>query len=321
MTPAPNPRVDSVGVETVPTKDLIPNPHNPRILFDKIPHETLKESVKKVGILVPLTVYWGSSEKSYVILDGQRRWLCAQELGLPEVPVNVVREPDAVQNIVTMFQIHGLREDWQLMPTALKIEVLMNKLREKSDKKLAELTGLPQAQVVRCRKLLSYPRKYQDLMLNPEPAQRPPADFFIELYAIRTNPFVNSLSWFSKDQFTRRMLKKYTNRKGIKNVTDFRKMQQFIRNAVKAGKGGAISKRLRDFAKDDSVQLDHLLVPEADVSASARKLIARLAKLEKDIKGVNVEAFFGEKKLWDVMEKLLKLIHSKLLAADRRVRL
>ena len=63
-------------------------------------------------------------------------------MGLHDVPINEVREPSTVENITTMFQIHKLRKDWELMPTALKLGVLMGELKEKSDRRLAELTHL-----------------------------------------------------------------------------------------------------------------------------------------------------------------------------------
>src|SRR5687767_7696710 len=94
---------ETIGVKTISTDSLIPNPHNPRMLFDRAPLNVLKDSISKVNILVPLTVYWSRAHKRYIILDGQRRWMCAQELGLREVPVNQVAEPTLVQNIVTMF--------------------------------------------------------------------------------------------------------------------------------------------------------------------------------------------------------------------------
>src|SRR5437899_3091155 len=131
----------SVGVKHIPTTALEPNPHNPRRLFDPAPLETLRESIDKVGILVPLTVYWAKAHRKWIILDGQRRWICAKALQLKAVPANEVAEPSVVQNIVTMFQIHKLREDWELMPTALTLDVLMRALKEQRDIRLAELTG------------------------------------------------------------------------------------------------------------------------------------------------------------------------------------
>ena len=175
----------AVGVKELKTNDLYPNPHNPRMLFDKADLKILQDSIARVGILVPLTVYREEKSGRHYILDGQRRWMCAQAVGLAKVPVNEVSEPTLVQNIVTMFQIHKLRKDWELMPTALKLELLMEELRDKNERRLAALTGLDEAVVVRCKKLLSYSKRYQNMMLEPDPSDRIKADFFIELYPVR----------------------------------------------------------------------------------------------------------------------------------------
>src|SRR5437868_2196730 len=96
--------VQAIGVKQLPIDSLRPNPHNPRMLFDRSDMDILKSSIERVGILVPLTVYKESKSGIYRILDGQRRWMCAQEAGLKKIPVNEVSEPSLVQNIVTMFQ-------------------------------------------------------------------------------------------------------------------------------------------------------------------------------------------------------------------------
>jgi ParB family transcriptional regulator, chromosome partitioning protein len=184
--------------QTVRTDTLRPNPHNPRMLFDEEPLATLEASIRKVGILVPLTVYQASGSTKFTILDGQRRWICAQRIGLPEVPINVVTEPSLAQNIVTMFQIHKLRKDWELMPTALKLGVLIEQLDETRDSQLAELTGLDVAVVVRCKKLLSYEEQYQQMMLDPDPNRRLKADLFIEMYPVVTDRSVRKAEWYGR---------------------------------------------------------------------------------------------------------------------------
>jgi ParB family chromosome partitioning protein len=191
-------RSEPLGPATVPTDLLKPNPHNPRVLFDELPLKILEQSIQKVGILVPLTVFKARGSEHYTILDGQRRWICAQRLQMPEVPINEVNEPTTAQNIVTMFQIHKLRQDWELMPTALKLGVLMNELNERRDKPLAELTGLDVAVVTRCKKLLWYPQHYQEMMLFADPTDRIKADFFIELYPILTDRFISKLEWYKR---------------------------------------------------------------------------------------------------------------------------
>jgi ParB/RepB/Spo0J family partition protein len=321
-TPNPGFVTEAIGVETIPTDSLVPNPHNPRMLFDRAPLQVLRESIRKVGILVPLTVYWSADKKTYVILDGQRRWMCAQQVGLPKVPVNVVTEPSLVQNIVTMFQIHKLREDWELMPTALKLELLMLELDERNGKKLAVLVGLDEAVVARCKKLLTYPKRYQDLMLDPDPEKRIKADFFIELYPVVTDRLVKSFAWFSRDRFTQRMLHKYVSPTGpIKAVTDFRLMKQHISNAKRAGKARTIDMRLRQFQDEDDLQLSHLAIPSASVAATARKLQLTADKLTTDLRAIEVDDFYGEEDMWASLQKLLDTIRKKLDQAGRRSRM
>lgn len=307
-----------VGVKTIGTRDLHPNPHNPRVLFDREPLDILKQSIAKVGILVPLTVYFDSKREHHVILDGQRRWLCARELSLPEVPVNEVAEPTLVQNIVTMFQIHKLREDWELMPTALKLELLMQELQERNGTRLAELTGLDQAVVQRCKKLLDYPKKYQDMMLDPDPGKRVKADFFIELYVVRNDRLVNSFDWFKKDSFTTAMLDRYKSGR-LKAVTDFRLIKQHISNARKAGKKRQTSRRLREFTDNPDCPIDHLRIGAASAAAEAEAVRKRVERLTGELASLDLESCYGEQALWDALESLLTLIKKQLSVVGRRL--
>jgi len=309
-----------IRVKTLRVDQLEANPYNPRFLFDKAPLKTLKESIAKVGILVPLTVYKREADGQFIILDGQRRWICAKNLRMEMVPVNQIGEPTLVQNIVTMFQIHKLREDWELMPTALKLNLLMIELKEKSERKLAELTSLDVAVVSRCKKLLSYPKKYQDMMLEPEPERRTKADFFIELYPFLHDRTVKKICRYSRNTLTDRMLEKYRRPDGgIKAVTDFRKVKQHIANARNANRISDLSTKLNEFVKNVELGPDHLIIPAAGVSAEARSLHMKIEKLEEDLRCLDIEAFIGEEPLWTVLESLLHTIQKCLLKAGRRI--
>jgi len=309
--------VRAIGVRSLKPEQLRANPHNPRKLFDREDLHVLRESIKRVGILVPLTVYKEKSSGNYVILDGQRRWMCAQEVKLDTIPVNEVAEPSLVQNIVTMFQIHKLRKDWELMPTAIKLELLMRELGEKKEKRLAELTGLDEAVVVRCKKLLSYKKSYQDMMLDADPEKRVKADFFIELYPVRNDREVVKFEWFNKDKFTDAMLDKFEDG-GIKSVTDFRTVKQYINNAVKARKTATVSKRLREFAEQPALTPDHLNIESAKVAAEAKKVLRSVENLYEQVNGIDVDEYYGEEDMWNRLESLAQLIREKLKALGRR---
>lgn len=310
----------TIGVRQVKVSDLEPNPHNPRVLFDKEPLDALAASVDRLGILVPLTVYFDSAIEKYTILDGQRRWIVAQRLGLDSVPVNEVEQPSLIQNIVTMFQIHKLREDWELMPTALKLELLIKRTGERGAKSLAALTGLDKAVVERCKKLLSYDRKYQDMMLAAEPKDRIRADFFIELYPIRTDRMLNSFDWFSKNAVTDIMLRKYLKGYGLRSVTDFRSIKQHVTNARRAGQQNEFEKRFIEFLKDDTLSISHLALRSASVDAQARQLTQNLRNITSAIREIDVPEFYGEEDMWRAMEELLEVLQIRLDRANRRMR-
>ncbi len=317
--PTVPPPSKDVGVKEIPTDALFPNPHNPRMLFDRKPLDVLKKSVHRVGILVPLTVYWEEQRGRYVILDGQRRWMCAQDLGLPTVPVNQVAEPSLVENIVTMFQIHKFREDWELMPTALKVEVLMKKMRDRNNARLAELTGLDESVIVRCKKLLSYEKKYQDMMLDPDPDKRMKADFFIELYSVLHDREISKFRWFSPKDFIPQMLAKYTKEpRTIKAVTDFRLIKQHVVSAKRARALGEFSRRLKKFGESQETPLKYLEIEEASIHAEARGIIKVISNLEQQLTDLDAEEFYGEEELWESMRRLATLLTKKLLEADKR---
>ncbi len=311
--------VNAIRVKNIKTDELQANRHNPRMLFDKRPLEILKESIKKVGILVPLTVYKEKKSSKYVILDGQRRWICAQELNLDTVPVNEVAEPTLVQNIVTMFQIHKLREDWELMPTALKLEVLMNELKERGENKLSQLTGLDEAVVTRCKKLLHYDREFQDMMLDANPNKRIKADFFIELYSVIRDREVLRFQWFKEKKFIRQMLDKYLNEpKTIRAVTDFRLIKQYISNAKKAKVIKKMSTKLKEFSEDRDLPIQHLEISEVSRHAGVNALMKKISSFQSSIDELDIELFYGEEKLWEAVSKLIKALQEKLKRANRR---
>ena len=69
---------------------------------------------------MPVYIYRDPAQPDrFRLIDGERRWLMALRLGLDKIPA-IIREspPDDAKNIVEMFNIHKVREDWGDMPTA-----------------------------------------------------------------------------------------------------------------------------------------------------------------------------------------------------------
>lgn len=312
------PATHAIGVKNLKVQDLHPNPHNPRMLFDRVDMTALQESIARVGVLVPLTVYYERKTGRYVILDGQRRWMCAQEIGKTTVPVNEVAEPTLVENIVTMFQIHKLRKDWELMPTALKVELLMKEVDDKSERRLAAMTGLDQAVVVRCKKLLSFSKKYQNMMLDADPTKRIKADFFIELYPVLHDSTIKKYDWFKPGTFTDAMLEKH-HKRALKAVTEFRFVKQQLNNARTTKIIGLMGRRLKEFSERVDLPVQHLVVDTIKTAATAKKLAKASMDLYASIEEVDTDEYYGETELWRELERLSELIRQKLRKLGRRL--
>lgn len=157
------------SIATLETRLIKANPENPRLIFHQEELEALQESIEKQGILVPLTVYVEKS--NYIILDGERRWRCAIKLGLSVVPAIVQPKPAPLQNLMMMFAIHHRRNEWDPLPTALKLQRLEELYVKKyearpTEKQLAEIASLTRGEVRRYKKLLSLPESYIKMLME-----------------------------------------------------------------------------------------------------------------------------------------------------------
>jgi ParB family transcriptional regulator, chromosome partitioning protein len=169
--------------------DLIgPNPDNPRIYFRQEELDSLLVSISKYGVQVPISVYQNNNR--YIIIDGERRWRTSKKLNLKTIPAIVQAKPSELENLLMMFNIHSLREQWDLFTIANKITKVISLLSQKIGKEpneiiLSEATGLNRSTIRRCRLLINLPLKYKDLIRKeleiPKNKQKLTEDFFIEM--------------------------------------------------------------------------------------------------------------------------------------------
>jgi ParB family chromosome partitioning protein len=86
-----DPVVGAVYVE-IPPSDVVPNPRQPRQVFDTDALAELVHSIKEVGLLQPIVVRRRTGEGAhYELIAGERRWRASQEAGLERVPA-IVRD-------------------------------------------------------------------------------------------------------------------------------------------------------------------------------------------------------------------------------------
>jgi len=71
---------DDLGerVLEVKVRDIVPNPHQPRRVFDEQALQTLADSIKTHGLMQPIVVRPASSGSGYELVAGERRWRAAK---------------------------------------------------------------------------------------------------------------------------------------------------------------------------------------------------------------------------------------------------
>lgn len=78
------------GLLYVEVNQIIPNPLQPRSIFDKEQLQELAASIKEHGVIQPLLVNSAKNGR-YTLIAGERRWQASQLAGITTVPV-VVRQ-------------------------------------------------------------------------------------------------------------------------------------------------------------------------------------------------------------------------------------
>lgn len=236
------------------------SPHNPRQLFDPEPLATLKDSIQKHGVLVPLTVYQLPGQDKYSIVDGERRYRCclalAQEGVEIKVPANIVDAPEPMASLLYMFNIHQFRQQWELMPTAIALKSIIDELETEDNEQLKELTGLSDRQVERCKVILKFPAKYRQLSMDPDPAKRIPSNFWVELYPVldlAEQLLPRLINEERRTGIIDRMVQKYRDKK-IRSVIHFRRIIEA--GEVADGEEGlqAVADKLREYILDPNLE-------------------------------------------------------------------
>lgn len=141
-----------------------PNPDQPRKNFDYEKIDELAKSIKENGIIQPL-ILKKSSNDTYIIIAGERRWRAAKSLGLREVPC-VVLEDVQDDEILKMSLIENIqREDLNPIEEAMAYDKLMSDLKI-TQQQLSESMGKSRTAIANCLRLLNLDKSVQEYLVD-----------------------------------------------------------------------------------------------------------------------------------------------------------
>lgn len=152
------------GVLTVPVKQIIPNPRQPRSHFNPTALAELAASIKEHGIIQPLLVSNDETGDGYILIAGERRWQASQLAGLTEVPV-IVRQTSDQQKLELALIENIQRADLNALEEAHAYKQLSDEFRL-SHEQIAERVGKSRVAVTNTLRLLKLPAVIQQTLVD-----------------------------------------------------------------------------------------------------------------------------------------------------------
>lgn len=153
VSPAPAGTVGGEGVgERLRVTDINPAPEQPRKFFDPDALAALAESIRRYGVLQPITVR-RLPRGGYVIIAGERRWRAARMAGLEYIPAHVVEADDRLAAELALIE-NLQREDLNPIEEAEGYQALIDGFGF-TQEEVAETVGKARATVANSLRLLA----------------------------------------------------------------------------------------------------------------------------------------------------------------------
>jgi len=129
------------NVEQIELKNIHPDEAQPRKDFNAARISELISSITEHGIMSPLVIEKMSGGQ-YQLVDGERRFRAATELGLKKVPALIVEPMDDVDRLVKQFHLQEQHQGWSPVEKAVAIGQLAENMKL-SPQEVAKMLALP----------------------------------------------------------------------------------------------------------------------------------------------------------------------------------
>ena len=248
----------------LPLDQIVKDDNQPRRDFGTEGDENrLKVSLKDEGILIPIVVT-EIAENKYLIIDGHRRVICAENLGWKEIPCRI--EPKMKQGELELkrYQIQNNRRGWKPQERANALERI--KVENNIDnKKLSLLVQLSTTAISNSLQLNKQKKKYKDLMNKYE------LDDVYQTEFIKLQPKIRRIKDIEIDDIIENIFERVRHRV-ISSAKEFRTLGKIFLRA------SANEDELYKYLKDKDMR-----VPELEARAVRTGFSLKIEQLTQDI--------------------------------------
>ena len=155
----------SSTINEIPIDQIEANPNQPRREFDEAALQELAQSIREIGIVVPITLRQ-TGEQRFQIIAGERRWRASMMAGLTSLPAYIRTIND--EEVMEMALVENIqREDLNAIEIALAYQHLME-TTSMTQERVAERVGKSRTAVTNYLRLLKLPAQVQMALQNKE---------------------------------------------------------------------------------------------------------------------------------------------------------
>jgi ParB family chromosome partitioning protein len=140
--------------------EISPNPYQPRTVFGDGDLKELAGSIRRQGVLQPVTVRRRDGAGGYELIAGERRWRAARMAGLATIPA-LVRETENVGSLELALVENLQRRDLNPVEAAQAYQRLISEFRL-TQEEVARRVGKDRSSVANTIRLLNLPLEVQD---------------------------------------------------------------------------------------------------------------------------------------------------------------
>ena len=155
----------SSTINEIPIDQIEANPNQPRREFDETALHELAQSIREIGIVVPITLRQ-TGEHRFQIIAGERRWRASLMAGLTSLPAYIRTIND--EEVMEMALVENIqREDLNSIEIALAYQHLIE-TSKMTQERVAERVGKSRTAVTNYLRLLKLPAQVQMALQNKE---------------------------------------------------------------------------------------------------------------------------------------------------------
>ena len=137
---------DLAAAHEIQLARIVPDPDQPRRVFDADRLDELAASIRAEGVLQPIVVRYDDTQDTYIVVHGERRWRAARLAGLKAIPA-IVRDVPPERRLLQQLMENIVRDDLNAVDRATALRSLRSQLGDPPWDEVAEAVGIKRSRL------------------------------------------------------------------------------------------------------------------------------------------------------------------------------